>query len=313
MSATIQAPSLPIRSSAEPPAVIIAAAGVFADRARRFHALAEGHVLADWLRFLGRLTQAQHQALQALPALPLPDALALERARGHAMPPLPAQHWPRAPAWRVVLRDIVAALHAADVPAAARESCDRLAVATDAQLEACADRVLATELYGQDAALLPFVAAALQVYWTALAMALGSGGGIGIHAIDVPNVCPCCGSLPVASVVRMVAEFSNLRYLHCSLCNTEWNLVRIKCAACDATGKIAYRHLEGSDLPNAEAMRVETCDDCMSYLKILYLEKAPAGDPVADDLATLALDILADEAGYSRAGPNLLFVPGASQ
>jgi FdhE protein len=48
----------------------------------------------------------------------------------------------------------------------------------------------------------------------------------------------------------------------------------------------------------------------MSYLKILYQDKALDGDPVADDLATLALDILVDEAGYSRAGPNLLLVPG---
>ena len=50
----------------------------------------------------------------------------------------------------------------------------------------------------------------------------------------------------------------------------------------------------------------------MSYLKILYQEKAPESDPVADDLATLALDMLVDEAGYSRAGPNLLFVSGSS-
>ena len=58
-------------------------------------------------------------------------------------------------------------------------------------------------------------------------------------------------------------------------------------------------------------MRAETCDDCHSYLKIVYQEKAPDADPVADDLATLALDILVDETGYTRAGPNLLLVPGA--
>jgi FdhE protein len=63
-------------------------------------------------------------------------------------------------------------------------------------------------------------------------------------------------------------------------------------------------------LGKAAAMRAETCDECKSYLKILYQEQAPDGDPVADDLATLALDMLVDEAGYSRAGPNLLFVPG---
>ena len=30
----------------------------------------------------------------------------------------------------------------------------------------------------------------------------------------------------------------------------------------------------------------------------------------SDDLATLALDILVDEYGYSRSGPNLLLAPG---
>jgi len=295
-------------STSEPPRVIVPErATIFSGRARRFNALAEGHVLGDWLRLLGRLTLAQHQALQDLQVPPLPDATALERARYHRMPPAPAQHWPRDPAWRVTLRGIVAALKSADVPDAVRQSCASLDAAPDEQLEALAERVLRTELYGEDAALLPFVGAALQVYWTALASALGVES---IAALDVSGVCPCCGSLPVASVVRVAAEVSNLRYLHCSLCNTQWNLVRVKCAACDASSKIAYRQIEGSDLKNAGAMRAETCDDCMSYLKILTQEKAPDGDPVADDLATLALDMLADEAGYSRAGPNLLFVPG---
>jgi FdhE protein len=56
-------------------------------------------------------------------------------------------------------------------------------------------------------------------------------------------------------------------------------------------------------------VRAETCDSCKSYLKIVYSRKGPV-DPVADDLATLALDILVDEAGYARSGPNLLLVPG---
>ena len=44
------------------------------------------------------------------------------------------------------------------------------------------------------------------------------------------------------------------------------------------------------------------------YLKIVYQEKDPNVDPVADDLATLALDMLVDEAGYERSGPNLLLI-----
>jgi len=55
-------------------------------------------------------------------------------------------------------------------------------------------------------------------------------------------------------------------------------------------------------------VRAECCDGCKSYLKIVAQDKDPHVDPVADDLATLALDMLADEAGYERAGPNLLLM-----
>jgi FdhE protein len=304
------------KAFSDPPRVITPSrasmsASIFADRARRFQRLSEGHALGDWLRFLGRLAQAQHLALyqlHQLEDLPLPDEVALARARSHCMPPLPARQWPRHPAWRGVLGQLTAALQS-DAPAPAQAACRRLAEAAPEALEALADQVLATELAGPDAPLLPFVAAALQVYWTALASDLG---GAALPVLDVPGVCPCCGSLPVASVVRATPEADKLRYLHCSLCNTEWHLVRVKCAACDANARIAYRQIEGSRLPNADAMRAETCDDCMSYLKILYQHLASDGDPVADDLATLALDLLLDEAGYARAGPNLLFVPGVT-
>jgi FdhE protein len=40
------------------------------------------------------------------------------------------------------------------------------------------------------------------------------------------------------------------------------------------------------------------------------MEKDPRVDPVADDLATLALDILMDDSGFQRASPNFFFVPG---
>ncbi len=291
----------------DPPRVIAPErATIFADRARRFAALAEGHALGDWLQLLGRITQAQHAALQVSPVPPVADFPAVEQARQHGMPPVLCANWPRDPIWRDALRQIVTALKA-DPSAPVREHCAVLTAMPPEALELLADKVLRNEFHGPDSRLLPYVAAALQVYWTVLAAALGAGA---IPMLDVPGVCPCCGSLPVASVVRVAPEINNLRYLHCSLCNTEWHLVRAKCAACDATGKVGLRQLEGSSLANAAAMRAEICDDCKSYLKILYQDKALGGDPVADDLATLALDILVDAAGYSRAGPNLLLMPG---
>jgi FdhE protein len=306
MSASVQTPVIPIKSSSEPPHVIApVAATIFANRAARFDQLAAGHSLGDWLQFLAALSRAQHEALQSLPALPLPDSIQLAVAREHRMPPLPAQSWPRHTAWRASLLQIIAAVSPA-VPEPARKDLARLAGFDAERIEALAERVLHTELYGEDAALLPYVAAALQVLWTAGATRLGIAE---IAALDVPGVCPCCGFLPVASVVRAGGEVANLRYLHCALCNTEWNLVRVKCTACDATEGVSYRHLEAEGSKGADAVRAETCDSCKSYLKIVYQEKGPV-DPVADDLATLALDILVDEAGYARSGPNLLLVPG---
>jgi FdhE protein len=41
------------------------------------------------------------------------------------------------------------------------------------------------------------------------------------------------------------------------------------------------------------------------------MEKNSQMEPVADDLATLALDVLMDEAGKARGGPNLFFHPGS--
>lgn len=306
MSATSQAPIIPIKSSSEPPHVIAPdAATLFSRRAQRFDQLAEGHSLGDWLRFLGAISRAQHAALQVLPALDLPDAAQMSVAREHRMPPLPAQSWPRPAAWRASLAAITAAVSKL-APDAAQKDLARLTGYDAERIEALAERVLHTELYGEDAALMPYVAAALQVLWTGAAARLGVTE---VAALDVPGVCPCCGFLPVGSVIRTVGEVSNLRYLHCALCNTEWNLVRLKCSACDVTDGVTYRALQDESGKENDSIRAETCESCKSYLKISYAEKA-AVDPVADDLATLALDILVDEAGYARSGPNLLLVPG---
>jgi len=302
-------PAIPIQAVGEPPRVIVPdTQTVFAARARRFEQLADGHALGDWLLFLAAITQAQHDALQTLPALSLPDAATLAQARAHNMPPLPAQSWPRDAVWRDVLKSICQQIEPT-APAVARAELERLRTLSGDELEALANRVLHTELYGDDAALLPYVGAALQVLWTGAAARLGDQ----VAALDVPGVCPCCGFLPVASVVRRAGDVSNLRYLHCALCNIEWNLVRVKCATCDSTAGIGYRTLESTDgtvLPvPPKAVRAETCESCKSYLKIVYQEHGGV-DPVADDLATLSLDILVDEAGYARSGPNLLLMPG---
>jgi FdhE protein len=274
-------------------------ASLFADRADRFDALAVGHSLGDWLVFLGQLSQAQHNALHAIPDFPLPDAQASELARTHGMPPLNLSERPAI--WRDVLRHLLATLANQALPVGATEALAALRAADDSHLEKLAATLLEGEITAELAGELPFVAAALQVTYTGMAARLDTAA---LQKLDAPNVCPCCGSPAVASVVRLGTAINNLRYLHCSLCNTEWNVPRATCTTCEDDKAVALQELEG----NKGAVRAETCDACKSYLKIVYQEKDPNVDPVADDLATLALDMLVDEAGYERSGPNLLLI-----
>jgi len=108
--------------------------------------------------------------------------------------------------------------------------------------------------------------------------------------------------LPVASVVRVDKRSQGYRYLHCALCATEWHLVRVTCSHCQSTEGIAQHSIEGGP----EAIRAESCEQCHTYRKILYQEQDVGVEPVADDLASLALDLLMGEAGYHRGSTNPL-------
>ena len=59
-------------------------------------------------------------------------------------------------------------------------------------------------------------------------------------------------------------------------------------------------------------VRAETCDECHSYRKILNQEHDYHVDPLADDLASLVLDMLVSELGYARASGNPLLRLGAT-
>ncbi len=275
------------------------AADVFRERAERFDALAPGHSLEAYLRFAAALSRAQDEVLQSFPAVPLPDAQALEQCRAHGLPPLSVDGYRRDLAWQAGLRKLLSALDMQTVPAQAQPLFDALATASAEGLELAAGDLLAGAFAQIDAGLAPFIAAALQVYWVKMASALGERG----FSPQVQyGLCPVCGSYPVASVVRIGGAQQGLRYMVCSLCASEWHAVRVKCSACATTKGITYLSVEGA----SEAIKAEVCDECKTYLKIFYLEKDTRIVPAADDLATLTLDMLVDEQGYNRVGPNLL-------
>lgn len=288
--------------------------GLFKHRASRFEHLAQTHAMGAFLAVMGELAKAQHAALQAHDASPIAESL-LEQSRLHGMPPLSYQTVVRNHEWQRDLTAITTYLITHAVTPFVEAAQTLVAMDSDAR-EALADAVLDGGIAGDDPArhalLAPLVGAALQVWWTrqAAALALADIGHVGAS-----TVCPICASRPVASVVEIGTAQSNLRYLHCSLCSTQWHMVRVTCSSCESTKGIAYHSLTDANSNAAPSRktafaRAESCDACHSYLKIFTREKDPTMDATADDLATLALDMLVDEAGYLRSGPNLLFSPG---
>ena len=280
------------------PFLLLPERNAFQARAARLSALAEGHALADYLRFLAALARAQHESMVLFRRVVVPDARQLELCREHGMPPLGIRGWNRDPVWREALRRILTELQAGALPEATRETIARLKDTDDASLERMAETLLSGENYDTlDRAVIPFIGAALQAYWLHLVTTLGAGT---FGRLEIPHLCPACGSAPMISVVRVGASDHGLRYLTCPLCSTQWHAVRIKCVFCDTTKGISYYGIEGG----SEAVKAETCETCHGYLKILYTEKDANVDALADDVASVALDVLMAESGLTRNGTN---------
>jgi FdhE protein len=264
------------------------------------------------MQFLAVLVDAQQAALLKLtPTLPTETEIA--RSGEHGMPPLQASVWlPRQP-WRETLEFLCTEIAAhTSFPAGVGQSIAVIREAGPAWLEAQAMSILDAQSDAIDARTALFIMAALQVHGAALAAGFVAEK---VNALDTPGICPLCGTLPVASMVCAQPPYSGYRYLHCALCATEWHMVRVQCTQCGASGKdIAYQSATSStaDGPDAgaAAVRAETCEQCRGYCKILYQEKDPGVEPVADDIASVALDLLLGEAGYHRTRSNpLLWLP----
>lgn len=132
------------------------------------------------------------------------------------------------------------------------------------------------------------------------AMRLAARGAIDPQWIE-PS-CPFCGSPPAAAVLRGEGDGAK-RSLLCSLCATEWNFRRILCPHC---GEADKEKLPVYRAAAFEHVRIEACDTCKTYLKAIDLTKDGLADPVVDEIASLALNLWAEEHGYTKLAPNAL-------
>lgn len=285
-----------IGEEAKPPyAVLPDPRTLFQTRARRFATLAKGHELAGYLSFLATLANVQHEIIADLPsaALPPQDEIALKLA--HGMPPLTSAILVGSEADATLTAFLAHAAKCITQPNALA-AIDALKIAAPELRAALMADVVGANASASDIAQRTLVAAALQVHASRLAS--------GLVADDIKPisdaVCPCCGSPPTASAVVGWPNAHNTRYCLCSLCGTRWNVVRIKCVLCSETGGITYHTIDGQ----SDAVKAESCDKCKRYVKIAYQVHHHELEEVADDVATLGLDILMREAGWRRGGHN---------
>lgn len=267
---------------------------VFSARAERFRALADGHELAAYLRFLAELCEAQAAVQEGLPEPDPIDPDALARAAEHKMPRIDRNQFTSDAAFEATFQRLLAAAEGMTMPAPARAALHRLTEADAEARAAMLQNVLAEAIPMEGLAEHVFVAAALQVHFARLAARLDAKT---MESVG-DGVCPSCGGAPSSTMIVPWPPAPGARYCACSLCSTLWYYVRSKCTLCGSTRKIAFQEIDGND----GVIKAETCDDCRGYMKILNLQKERTLDPVADDVATLGLDLLVRELGFRRGG-----------
>ncbi|MGO4704908.1 formate dehydrogenase accessory protein FdhE [Microvirga sp. 2MCAF38] len=269
---------------------------LFEARRQRLEALAQTSDLAPYLTFIAGLSAAQHRIQNNLldPAFPTEDVLT--RAREFGMPPLDRNRFEIDAVVSQTLNRLFDAVSTLEKPKEAEAALARVKDATRGGIEAMVRDVLDNSIPADAIAEHAYVAAGLQVHFARLANKLDAESLVRVG----DGACPSCGGPPVSSLVVGWMGAEGTRYCACSLCGVLWNVVRVKCVLCSSTKGIGYKEVEGG----SGTIKAECCDACHGYVKILYQQKDVALDPVADDIASLGLDLLMRESEYRRGSFN---------
>ncbi|HWL57959.1 MAG TPA: formate dehydrogenase accessory protein FdhE [Paracoccus sp. (in: a-proteobacteria)] len=272
---------------------------LFTTRAERFEFLAlHSPNLAPYLRFLGRVARAQAELARELPVPAPPSASRIELARSSRMPPLDRNDM-RA-GLSVALDRLCDLLADAEMPEPARLALRALQSAEPADRDWVMTNVLTDTIPEDSVAPHLFAAAALQVHAAMMAATLHVEQLVPIRT----GICPACGGRPTTSMVTESIGAEGARYCSCATCQTLWNEVRVKCTCCGSTKGITYRSVETEEA----TVKAEICRECAHWVKILYQNKNPTLEPVADDVASLGLDLMMRDTEWKRGGFNPFLV-----
>jgi len=286
-----------------PQLVVPSSKHVFADRASRLEYLAKDGELKGWLEFCAMLAKAQSEVIDKVSVASVDDSLITESLKNH-IPPLSISTWKVNEEWSTVYQKFIEQLAKNKLPQKATDS-----IAAFAKLlpEDQAKQVLAF-LNADEASVrpeyAPFIGAALQLIWTKRAEQLVAYTEF---YKGESSLCPVCGSHPIASVVRTGDRDAN-RFMACSLCASEWYGPRARCTNCETPIEVSILGESQED-----SVQGECCDECHGYLKLMLQSKDPMMEVMADDLATIGLDIALSNEGFQRTGRNMYFLSGGEQ
>lgn len=109
--------------------------------------------------------------------------------------------------------------------------------------------------------------------------------------------CPLCSA---QSALASIVEGPS-RNLHCSYCGTVGTFRFVGCPNCGSTKSTELTTITSEDEPGC---RVITCDGCHTYIKVMEHSMLKKMGIDLADMASLPLDIVAQEKGYARTVPN---------
>lgn len=107
-------------------------------------------------------------------------------------------------------------------------------------------------------------------------------------------ICPVCGSEPKFAELRG-QELAASRYLHCGFCGWAWPARRLGCPFCENKD---HNRLQTLIIENHLQCKLEVCDVCRRYLKLVDNKEFIGLIPEVEVLASPHLDLAAMERGY---------------
>jgi len=110
----------------------------------------------------------------------------------------------------------------------------------------------------------------------------------------------CCFICGAPASLGELQGSGQAKHLRCGQCGADWLIRRLQCIYCgnEDPSLLGILSPEG----RLENVRVEVCDKCHGYLKVVTRFAPSSPEELAvEDLATLYLDCLAQERGYRRA------------